>query len=466
MSSDSVSGVQPPANAQAFEGLLPLPLVPFERYFLSDDRHAYPMNFRLRMNFAGTPDRQRLAAAWKSGLARHPLLSARLQQGSWHPSDNIIPPIWEGPEGHSAPEHPFDLQEAPGAQLHVLPGPEGATLDFRFHHAVCDAVGALQFAGDVLAFYHAASIGRANHEMLEPLDAQLLRQRQAFDITLPGQVSAGQVLLTTLKEGWRILSCWPIQLTGRKVQPATPPLFLEHATDPELYTRLQQRAAESDVTTNDLMLRDLFLTIAAWNRTRGKLRARSWIRVIMPISLRGPRDVAMPATNLLGYALVGRRVSDCDNSDRLLSSLTAETRLIKDWALGAVFVNAITLLDRVPGMLSLMTGFCRQFTTVIYSNLGNPEHRLSAELPERDGRLRAGDLELRSFSGAPPVRPGTRLAMMLTQYGGRLVLGAHVDGRWFGRELGEQFLRLYEAQLQATAAASPPSASASAAPGP
>ena len=59
-------------------GLFSLPLIPFERYMLVDDRPGYPMSFVFVVELAGTPDRTALEAAFQAALARHPLLSARL----------------------------------------------------------------------------------------------------------------------------------------------------------------------------------------------------------------------------------------------------------------------------------------------------------------------------------------------------------------------------------------------------
>jgi len=55
--------------------VLPLPLVPFEQYMLADDRPAYPMNFFMRLRFAGRFGRRALDAA-TSVRARQPLLTA------------------------------------------------------------------------------------------------------------------------------------------------------------------------------------------------------------------------------------------------------------------------------------------------------------------------------------------------------------------------------------------------------
>ena len=55
-----------------------LPLVPFEEYMLLDDRPAYPMNFFLRLRFAGCLVPERFDDACRQAVARHPLLAARI----------------------------------------------------------------------------------------------------------------------------------------------------------------------------------------------------------------------------------------------------------------------------------------------------------------------------------------------------------------------------------------------------
>ena len=452
MSTDSAAAPAPVSSSPSEQAsdLFPLPLAPFERYFLCDDRVHYPMTFELVFEVEGSPDRANLEQAWADVLPRHPLLTARLESSrNWQAGDAVPQIDWKNAsESETGSSEKQDVRKMSGLRLAVVAGDSAATLQFQFHHACCDAIGGLRFAGDLLARYDALCSSPDSPAPLTPVDAQLLRQRYWFDLKLPHPVAASTVLKTTLAEAWRIFSRWPVTIAGKRQSAPDSRLCLYRHLGDGLYASLQQTAKQTGVATNDVMLRDMFLTLKSWNKKHGALRERHWIRVNMPTSLRGERDVKMPATNLLGYALITRRGRDCVNPDELLNTLSAETRIIKDWGFGAVFVNAIGLLDRVPGLLPLMTGTCRQFTTLVYSNVGNPLLRFCAQLPLTQGRITAGNLTITSIAGAPPTRPGTRLAVMLMNYSGQLSIGLNADPRWFDEPLANEFLDDYVAALR------------------
>ena len=58
--------------------------------------------------------------------------------------------------------------------------------------------------------------------------------------------------------------------------------------------------------TNDLLIRDLLLTLYAWN-LRHNVRARKqMIRLMVPVSLRPPEEVTMPAANVVSMVAITR----------------------------------------------------------------------------------------------------------------------------------------------------------------
>ena len=67
--------------------LFPLPLTPFERYMLADDRPDYPMAFPAVVEFSGSLRRAEFDAALEGALREHPLLRARVdgsRRRPWH----------------------------------------------------------------------------------------------------------------------------------------------------------------------------------------------------------------------------------------------------------------------------------------------------------------------------------------------------------------------------------------------
>ncbi|MDD4269095.1 MAG: hypothetical protein PHO07_06265 [Pirellulales bacterium] len=438
--------------------LFPLPLVPFERYMVADDRRGYPMTFPVRVELEGQLCRDALEAALADAIARHPLLNARLRRRRfrrhWVAGADPVRLHWETTGAATAclPGQPLDLASEPGVRIACRVEDHRVTLSLLFHHAACDGIGALRFIGDVLAFYGRRTSAEDIAPNLLPIEPANLLDRGRFDIRLPAVVSARDVLLSTLREGWKVLARRPQVLISRcrLGNVAASPLYTA-GLDAQTYGRFCRRANDAGVTVNDLLLRDMFLTVRAWNDSRSRRRVRGWLRITMPTSLRGRRAARMPATNSLGYAFVTRRTDECDRPGELLTGLGVETKLIRDWGLGALFVEALRKARLIPGLTALGARFSRRFSTVVLSNLGDPIRRFRARFPCNGDRLQAGNLRLQRIYGAPPVRPGTRAAIALFSYGNELTLAMIVDPRWFSPEDAAAFLHQYQSRLNQSA---------------
>jgi hypothetical protein len=454
-------GTQPPdlADRGGAKSVFPLTLVPFERYMLADDRSAYPMTFVVRVELAGTANREAMDAAFADALLRHPLLTARLARRGltrrWEASGDP-PPVLDWHETLASP--PFselqsiDLRKTAGiaGEIHI---DEGLTRIFLLmHHAVCDGIGAMRFLGDLLALYGQRTARGDERPRLLPLDSANLAFRGQFDIRVPEPISRWEVIKGTVREVWKVVSRRPLPLRFRR-RPATSAsagrlTATWEILPEELFRRYCEAASASEVTVNDLVLRDMFLTLNTWNRQQDTRGSRGWLRVNVPTSLRGKRDSRMPATNVLGYALVTHHSNECERPSQLLSQIASETAAIRAWSLGAMFVGALQVVGRVPGALWVGARLGRRFSTAVLSNLGDPTRRFRARFPRVNNELQAGDLTLKSISGAPPVRPGTRIALALFSYADRLCVGLNADPRWCDEATAREFLDAFECQLR------------------
>jgi len=442
------------AGAVGQAELFPLPLVPFEHYMVADDRAGYPMTFPVRVELEGEPNRKAMDAALDDAIQRHPLLSSRLtRRGTrlyWEPGTEPTRIEWTTSDGQSdsLPGQAIDLTRSPGVRLVADVRPGHSTFSFLFHHAACDGIGAFRFIGDVMAFYARRTAAEDMQPRLLPIEPANLRYRGQFDIRLPRAISPGEVLRSTLREGWKALSRRPRPLMNRnRPRPPRPSRLHVQSLDETVYRRFCRRASEAGVTANDLLMRDMFLTMFQWNGTRAPRRSRGWLRITMPTSLRGKRDSRMPATNVLGYAFVTRHTDQCTSSPELLSGLAAETETIRAWSMGALFVEALRKVERIPGLLAAGVRLSRRFSTVVLSNLGDPTRRFRARFPSDGGLTTAGDLRIREIYGAPPVRPGTRAALAVSSYAGHLTMAMMVDPKWFSEEDAVAFLSQYRERL-------------------
>lgn len=438
--------------------LFPLPLTPFEQYMLADDRADYPMVFPLLWPYQGTVQRDAFKAAVTDALVRHPLLCAVVhRQGlggwSWLPAEVSHPPIrWDRPGSPNGPAQVqgFDLKRECGLCIEVREGNGQGHLLFQFHHACCDGIGALRFFGDVMAAYARRVLPADRNPHLTPNDPKALLRRGAprwGETPEPtGWLAAWR---TQLGETWRWFVRQPSPLAIRSPStrgtstPAPGPGIHFHTFDRLFSRRLRAEAQRSGATLNDWLLCSLFLTLDAWNREYGYGKTGKWLRINMPTSLRLRADANMPAANVLGYAFLTRHAKQCRDRTSLLSGIQEETKAIRKWNLGQLFLQGLANTRRFPGALRLFTRGRRCVTTAVLTNLGDLTRRLGTRLPCKDGRVTIGDLVLERLIATPPLRPKTRAVFAIMSYARELTVCVRCDPHSFSDQDAQQLLTRY-----------------------
>jgi hypothetical protein len=143
--------------------VFPLPLTPFERYYLSDDSRRYPTTFPVELRFSGRLSREPFLLAIDQAVQRHPLLGAIVSYSGLTPKWVSGPhePAWVDWAETDAPiTHPLgefiDLTVERGLRVWVRANDESARVLFQIHHSCCDGLAATQFVDDVLVFYASA----------------------------------------------------------------------------------------------------------------------------------------------------------------------------------------------------------------------------------------------------------------------------------------------------------------------
>ncbi len=350
-----------------------------------DERPGYPMVFPVVLEFQGRIDRSAMEQAFRDVLSYEPLLTARLARRGrylyWINSKQMPMLVWEDgaepPHDNLSdvsvrPGHVFDLTEEPGLRAQVSVFSTRVTLTCYFHHACTDGLGAFQFIANWLACY-----GRIIGDD-EGLDADLPRpglasRRADLGIVLPEPLTSGQITRAALIESYRWLAHRPRPLaTGNHKASTTSvaPVVMLKRLDSELVGKLRAYTTHKEVRLNDLLLRDMFLTIRDWNSSFQPVKERQHVRILMPTNLRKRMHRGMPAANLLGYGFLTRKISDCHRPDELLYGIRDEVKYIRDWSLGAVFLHGVGIFRRIPYALQLLTSkrFCH--ATCVVSNLG------------------------------------------------------------------------------------------------
>jgi hypothetical protein len=458
----------PTANADA--GLFPLPLVPFEKYLLFDDRPAYPMTYCLEFDFRGEFDRPAFEAALPDALGRHPLLSAHVQRVRskglcWVDAAGARPPLDWNVTGVSLScpgDEGIDLRREVGLRLWVRQAYGHSRLTIQVHHACADGIGGLQFVGDLLTAYAIHATADGNAPKLVPLDATALRDRGRFDVRLPESLSQWQIFKATAPETMRFLTRRPTPLAiprGTSPSSALCPLrsaysfagICSHTFDAEQTEALRAVAVRFGATLNDVLLRDAFLIVDDWNRLHDPSACTPWLRINMPTNLRGRRAHRMPAANVMGYALLTRRAADCRDPAALLDGIRRETDVIRRWSVGLMFIDGLKVTSRIPGLLRFMTRRRRCLASLVLSNLGDPSRHFRTRPRDADGRIVAGNVVFERMTGTPPLRPLTRASMLSSCYAGELTVSLRCDPETFTVADAQSLLAEYVECLQETA---------------
>lgn len=438
-------------------------LTPFERYMVAEDRASYPMAFAFCVECTGQVDRSRLQSSFDHALQKQPLLIARLRKGVfsshwyWEPFEGRSI-LWheDGADARQMINRSPDLDSGVGVELHVAVTREVSKLIFNFHHATCDGLGALQFIESVLVEYEL----RSNDEQPAEADFDFARRRLEgrgqFVTPCPTPLTRKQIVSGLLRESSKVVlrRPQPIPVTRRPEADSESPETGVHlfSLPQSISDQLSKLARRRDVTLNDLLVRDLFLTLRKWFRDHGHTKSGDWVRVLVPTNLRDESMKDMPAANVLGYAMITRRLEECDSDDELLAAISADMTAVRDWGLGSLFVKALSIVDRVPGLLFAICRCSRRFSTMILSNLGNLGRLLGQTLPTDGEQLQAGNLTIENVWAIPPVRPGTRASLVVCRYGGRICFSMRVDSRWLTDDDARELAGKYCARLEETVA--------------
>ena len=359
--------------------LFPLEFTPFESYYWCDDRPDYPTAFPVDLRFQGIVRRDVFRQSIDEAVARHPLLGALVEVSPrklprWVDSGGRRPAIvWnEGSSSNRLSNIQYiDLTSTPGLRVEVRCTDEASHVRLQFHHACCDALGAFRFVEDLLILYHCIDRGIDPGRLLRRVDPERLKVRGDFGLTDAGY-------RPNLPDAWRTLRLWLQILFGRfaALRPGRKPVaeskptddarfFLAHSVDSDSIAQLRRLAMRQSVTLNDLLLRDLFLTLFDWRTNRA-----SRFRINLPVSLRQRADRWMPAANVLGFWFLTRDLRSDADREAQLRSISNETASVRKWRLPLYFIGGLGFSQRFPAIMRWVMQRKRSFATIVFSNTG------------------------------------------------------------------------------------------------
>ena len=439
--------------------ILSLPLAPFEKYMLIDDRPTHPMSFFLKLTFSGPCDPGMLDAALRTALGRHPLLSAKVAESKRHrftwtlETHEDVAVRWDASDAKTSAPH-IDLFAEPGLRVSARRLEAGLELVLQVHHACCDAIAALQFIEDWLMAYADGFGDEVDPDSFRSLDERRLPDRDHFGLTrrkllllahqqAVGLWGVGQFLLR------QPVSLQPIEPTS--VAAALNSDFPAARGRPFSQSEtaaLVAAARKSGATVNDLLIRDLFLAMGDFRARKQLGTGQEWLRIPTPINLRTAEDERLSATNVVGMVFLDRRPAEIDDRTALLAGIERQMREIKEKRLGLIFPLSLRLACALPGAIPRMRRAAKKATchgTAVLSNLGQP--MLAEHLPRSDEKLVAGGMTLERIEFLPPIRPYTLAAFGAITYANQLHLTLHFDSRGLSTADAEELLNHFAGRL-------------------
>jgi NRPS condensation-like uncharacterized protein len=446
--------------------IVPLPLTPFEEYMLRDDRPSAPMDFFVRLRFSGHFTRSALQSALRTTIDRHPLLRAvvrceRRGRLQWCPTDGESREIHWLPGGSNTSfptASAIDLDREPGMRLSVLSGAEKSDLVAQFHHASCDGIGAIQFLEDLLVAYAQTLGTSADPPRLRPLQEEALRTRARFGLSAWRFLKLLPRQLVGLLRVRKFFSHAPAPLAGalqrpvNEPRPAQYPALCDRRLTAEETSSLMVAAKRDRVTLNDLMVRDWFLAMGDFRARHFPDGGNGWLRLAVPMNLRGPADADTPAANIVSMVFLDRRPSELADLERLLGGIHREMDQIKRCRLGLMFVLSLAAARALPGCLSGMTRADRCRATAVLTNLGTPLRQ--SPLSTKEGLAAVGDMVLEAIDLLGPLRPHTHAAVGVLTYAGRLHVALRYDPGAIRAAQADDLVEAFMARLRASGARS------------
>ena len=412
------------------------------------DTDDEPWSVQLEMRVAGRLDDDRLRAAVREALRRHPLARARKmapahsQRNYWEiPPDVDVEPfaVRECPDDVALQAARGQLQStrvplshSPPLRVWLAHHPGGDVVMMNLHHAAADAFGGLRLL---------RSVARAYTGDADPLpDVDFLADRDLAGTFAGADPSTRLRRYLAVLERLRDLLHSPARLV-RCEGDATPGYGFHHERlDAEQTQRLVR--LEHPGSVNDVLVAAMHLAIEEWNSRQGSPSRR--ISVLVPADLRPPEWHGEFVANFSLPARVSTVPAQRTTPRTTLAAVTAQTSRKKRSGMGTALLEVLNRSWLLPLRAKERLARTRIVTdrfadTAVLSNLG------SFKEPPAFG-TDAGETEELWFSA--PTRMPLGLSVGAATVAGRLHLAFRYPHPQFGPRAARRFAACYLSSLR------------------
>ncbi|MDR1962356.1 MAG: condensation domain-containing protein [Planctomycetaceae bacterium] len=433
-----------------------IPFTIFEKYMLLDDQPAYPMDSFRFLHFSGRLNFNLFEASITAVIRLHPMLRSIAREDRrghfvWEETDQplFIRKI-RGPLATRFPNpEAINLFNEPGFRVYFVEERNRTLVLFQFHHSVSDGIGEMEVIADILSHYVICFHGGTPSENPRNLDPSLLQYRGSSGLTLAKYF---RFFFSNSVTTNRLLFRFPEPLAPHVPLNTNIPAkdylaFCSGELTLEETQHYFDQAKTKQVTVNDLLLRDLFLTMGVWRQKWFVPQGNPWLRISMPMNLRTESLKNMPAANAVTMLFLDRQERDFSDQERLLKKIHQETDWIKRREQKHVLLLTLKICDLLPGGIASRLNSPKCRATSVLSNLG----RVFESLPfmrRDDGRLFVGNAVLEEVDATPPIRPGTLISFSTLTYANRLRLILRYDAKNITTQQADDLLNIFFSLLK------------------
>ncbi len=437
------------------------PACGLEAYFLADDSPEYPAVFWYRIEIKGNIKKPIFEKSLLLALDRHPLLRSRIKRNifGWR---WIVDPVvsirnidWldliDGTTSPAIKAYEFDLEAEWGFYIRILNEDETSYLDFQFHHACVDGLGAIQFIEEIFQIYESivSGIPESNNYSLKKLDYEKFLLRHRFGISLNDW----------LKIQW---TSWLRFFYGFKTLKRKVLVFeseIENKSSSETKNRvcyLHKLISEENLTSkknsnivvksslNDKIVTAAYQSCVKLFRDSNGSEKNGGIRIVIPFDLRGKRCKSLPVANLITLTM-------CDESllglsiDKIIPEIITvwRSKIVRDkWQyLMPVIFNAMA---KLPWLINKQSNNFGSQATILITNLGRIFRIFSNN---EDRQFKSGNLNIKKVIGIPPLRRDTNLALVVYRHEKKLNFVLRYEPNFVSKEDAEKFFELFMDEL-------------------
>ncbi len=388
-----------------------LPLVTFEEFMLAGCSREHPSSFAFELEVNGPVDREQLNKALKHCSQHHPLLFSLLDQDSknWQYDEEAEPVIQDGV---GQKDLSFDLKNEFGLRLFISDSDlNKSNLEFVFHHACTDGIGAICFIKDVAKYYNdSAELNDSSKSAPNNETFQYLRKfRTSYGRNRFLHLLRWPLDLLAMLWSFEMVFNHPVPIKSdsacesnqdNPISPSTQNQTIACELTPEQTRRVKTQSKAAGLTVNDRIICSVFAAIDDWNKKFNPSASDKLIRIMIPMNLR----VAQPASaaNMVAMINVDRRVGKWKSKRWFQRLLSKEMSIVKKLQAGITANRFLQLQKQFLGRWPMQEDQQSCFASCVVSNLGD----LSSQLGQN---FQFGNSRLVAFRLRAPLREHTNV---------------------------------------------------------